>query len=179
MFWNTGPNTAFKHSALGTRAQGAEDAMTIRDRIKTDLTAAMKAGDPVRVSTLRLIQTAIKDRDIAARAEDRCDGCEESEALALLQKLAKQRDDSAETYEKAGRLDLAEQERAEAEIVREYLPKPLDSQEIRSAAEAVIEDVNASSLRDMGKCMGELKRRYPGRLDVAEAGETVKTLLGE
>lgn len=151
--------------------------MSLREQIATDLKEAMKAKDSTRVATLRLVQAAIKDRDIAARAEDRCDGCAESEILAILQKLVRQREESAETYEKAGRLDLAEQERAEAEIVRRYLPKPLEDAEIRAAARQVVDDLNACGLKDMGKCMGKLKERYPGRLDLSRAGAEIKTLL--
>lgn len=151
--------------------------MAVRDRIVADLKDAMRAKDSLRVGTLRLIQAAIKDRDIAARTEDRCEGCEEGEILSILQKLVKQREESADTYEKAGRLDLAERERAEAEIVREYLPKPMDAGEIETAARGVVGDLNASGLKDMGKCMGELKARYAGRMDFAKAGAQVKTLL--
>ncbi|MCH8522088.1 GatB/YqeY domain-containing protein [Glycocaulis sp.] len=151
--------------------------MSLRDRITEDLKSAMRAKDALRLSTLRLVQAAIKDRDIAARAEDRCDGCEESEILALLQKLVKQREESAATYENAGRLDLAEREQAEADIVRTYLPTPMDETEIEEAAETVVEELGATGLKDMGKCMGALKRRYTGRMDFSKAGETVKTLL--
>lgn len=151
--------------------------MSIRERILSDLKTAMKEKDAVRLSTLRLVSTAIKDRDIAARAEDRCQGCEEGEILAILQKLAKQRDESAETYEKAGRLDLAEKERAEAEIVREYLPKPMDETEIDEAARGVVEELGATGLKDMGKCMGTLKERYTGRMDFSQAGAKIKSLL--
>jgi len=139
----------------------------------------MKSKDALRVSTLRLISAAIKDRDIAARAEDRCTGCEESEIMAILQKLAKQRDESADTYESAGRLDLAEREREEAEIVREYLPQPMEEAEIERAAKSVVEELNASGLKDMGKCMGTLKERYTGRMDFSKAGAKVKTLLSD
>jgi len=151
--------------------------MSLRDRILEDLQTAMREKDEVRVATLRLIQAAIKDRDIAARAEDRCEGCDEAQIQSLLQKLLKQREESAETYENAGRLDLAERERREAEIVREYLPEPMDAGEIRDAAREVVDELAASGLKDMGKCMGALKQRYTGRMDFAKAGAEVKTLL--
>lgn len=157
--------------------QGIE-AMSLRQRIQDDVKSALKAQDQTRLATLRLIQAAIKDRDIAARAEDRCGGCEEAEIMALLQKMVRQREESAETYENAGRLDLAEQERAEADIVRAYLPKPMDEGEIRDAAREVVEELNASGLKDMGKCMGELKERYAGRMDLSSAGKEVRSLLG-
>lgn len=151
--------------------------MSLRERILADLKTAMKAKDEVRVATLRLIQAAIKDRDISARAEDRCGGCDDSEILAILQKLLKQREESAETYENAGRLDLAEREAAEAEIVKEYLPKPMDSDEIASAVRGVVDELDATGLKDMGKCMGALKKKYTGRMDFSKAGQEVKTIL--
>ncbi len=165
----------------GRATQGARIGlvakMSLRERITTDMKTAMKAQDKARLSTLRLISAAIKDRDIAARAEDRCSGCGDTEILTLLTKLVKQREESAETYEKAGRLDLAEAERSEAEIVREFLPKPMDDGEIADAAESVVSELDASGLKDMGRCMGELKSRYAGRMDFAKAGAKVKDLL--
>ena len=151
--------------------------MALRDRISTDLKNSLKAGDKCRTSTLRLVSAAIKDRDIAARAEDRCDGCEEQEIMTILTKLVKQREDSADTYEKAGRLDLAEAEREEADIVREFLPKPMDEGEIADAAAAVVTELDATGLKDMGRVMGELKSRYAGRMDFGKAGGRVKDLL--
>lgn len=151
--------------------------MSLRDRITDEMKTALKAGDKTRLSTLRLISAAVKDRDIAARAEDRCAGCEDAEIMAILQKLVKQREESAETYEKAGRLDLAEAERGEAEIVREFLPKPMEAAEIDQAAETVVHELEASGLKDMGRVMGELKTRYAGRMDFGKAGAKVKTLL--
>jgi uncharacterized protein YqeY len=151
--------------------------MSLRERITSDLTDAMRARDAVRLSTLRLIQAAIKDRDIAARAEDRCKGCGEDEILALLQKLVKQREDSAGVYETAGRLDLAEREQREADIVRSYLPEPMDDKAIAEAAREVVDELDAAGLKDMGRCMGALKERYTGRMDFARAGKEVRTLL--
>ena len=151
--------------------------MSLRDRILSDLKDAMRAQDSTRVSTLRLIQAAINDRDIAARAEDRCDGCDLPEIQAILQKLLKQREESAETYENAGRLDLAQRERAEAEIVSSYLPEPMKPAEIAQAAQSVVSELEAGGLKDMGRCMAALKERYTGRMDFAKAGKEVKTLL--
>ena len=151
--------------------------MSLRDQILSDLKSAMKAKDEVRLSTLRLIQAAIKDRDIAARAEDRCQGCDVSEIQAILQKLLKQREESAETYEKAGRLDLSEREVAEAEIVRQYLPEPMAADEIADAARDVVTELQATGLKDMGRIMAELKQRYSGRMDFSKAGQEVKSLL--
>ena len=152
--------------------------MLIRDRILADLKDAMNAGDSGRVATLRLIQAAIKDRDIAARAEDRCEGCCPDEVQGLLQKLLKQREESAAAYEQSGRLDLAEQERAEAELVRGYLPKPMDKDEIADAVDVVVAELDASGLKDVGRCMGTLKERYAGRMDFSRAGKEIKARLG-
>ncbi|KAA5803775.1 GatB/YqeY domain-containing protein [Alkalicaulis satelles] len=151
--------------------------MTLREQITHDLKDAMRARDEVRLSTLRLIQAAIKDRDIAARAEDRCEGCGHEEILALLQKLVKQREESAGVYETAGRLDLAERERREAEIVRAYLPEPMDGKAIAEAARTVVDELGAEGLKDMGKCMGALKERYAGRMDFSRAGKEIRALL--
>ncbi|MCC5996769.1 MAG: GatB/YqeY domain-containing protein [Oceanicaulis sp.] len=151
--------------------------MTLREQITHDLKDAMRARDEVRLSTLRLIQAAIKDRDIAARAEDRCEGCGQEEILALLQKLVKQREESAGVYETAGRLDLAERERREAGIVRSYLPEPMDDKAIAEAARTVVDELGAAGLKDMGKCMGALKERYTGRMDFSRAGKEVRALL--
>ena len=151
--------------------------MSLRERITEEMKSALKAGDKARLSTLRLVSAAVKDRDIAARAEDRCTGCEEPEIMSILQKLVKQREDSADTYEKAGRLDLAEAERAEIEVLREFLPKPMDDGEIAEAAKTVVTELEASGLKDMGRVMGELKSRYAGRMDFGQAGAKVKTLL--
>ncbi|MFP4520133.1 MAG: GatB/YqeY domain-containing protein [Oceanicaulis sp.] len=151
--------------------------MSLRDTLTADMKDAMRNKDQVRLATLRLIQAAVKDRDIAARAEDRCDGCDTGEIMALLQKLVKQREESADTYEKAGRLDLAERERREADIVREYLPEPMGEKEIADAAREVVDELDASGLKDMGKCMGALKERYTGRMDFSQAGKEVKSLL--
>jgi uncharacterized protein len=151
--------------------------MSLRERITEEMKSALKAGEKARLSTLRLVSAAVKDRDIAARAEDRCTGCEETEIMSILQKLVKQREDSADTYEKAGRLDLAEAERAEIEVLREFLPKPMDDGEIAEAAKTVVTELEASGLKDMGRVMGELKSRYAGRMDFGQAGAKVKTLL--
>ncbi|HBS31514.1 MAG TPA: glutamyl-tRNA amidotransferase [Parvularcula sp.] len=138
----------------------------------------MKARDEkTRVATLRLITAAIKDRDIAARAEDRCCGVTDDEILAILSKMVKQREDSAAAYEKGSRLDLAEQERAEIEIIKEFLPRQLTEEEITSAVAVVINELGASGLKDMGKCMGALKERYAGAMDFGRAGALMKKQL--
>lgn len=151
----------------------------LREKIDTALKAAMKAGDAkLRVSTLRLVNAAIKDRDIAARSEDRSEGVSDEEILAILTKMVKQREESAETYEKAGRADLAEQERGEIVVIRDFLPRQLSEAEVEKAVEAAIAECDAASLKDMGKCMGLLKERYAGAMDFGRAGALMKKALG-
>lgn len=150
----------------------------LREQIDTALKAAMKAkDDKLRVSTLRLINAAIKDRDIAARGEDRCDGATEEEILALLTKMVKQREESAAAFENGGRPELAEQERAEIAVIKQFMPRQLSDDEIESAVKGVIAEYEASGLKDMGKCMGALKERYTGSMDFGRAGKLMKESL--
>jgi len=150
----------------------------LREQIDDNLKTAMKARDEkLRVATLRLINAAIKDRDIAARGEDRCNGATEEEILAILTKMVKQREDSAEQFENGGRPELAEQERTEIEIIREFLPRQLSEEEIKSAVDGVIAEYEASGLKDMGKCMSALKERHGGAMDFGRAGKMMKESL--
>ena len=139
----------------------------LRQRITEELKVAMKAKEPVRLATLRLMNAAIKDRDIAARREDRCDGVSDDEVMQILSKMAKQREESSITYEQAGRLDLAEKELLELEIVRSFLPKQMSEDEIKAAVDTVVKDLSAAGLKDMGRCMGQLKERHAGAMDSA------------
>ncbi len=152
--------------------------MVIRERLTQELKDAMKAKDAVRLSTLRLINAAIKDRDIAARSDENTEGVSDSDIRGILSKMIKQRQDSAEAYDEAGRIELAEQERAEIEVIREFLPKPLSEQEAQKAIESAIAETGASSIRDMGRIMGVLKSKYQGRMDFGKAGAQVKQALG-
>ena len=150
----------------------------LREQINDGLKTAMKAKDEkVRVATLRLINAAIKDRDIAARGKDCCDGASDDEILALLSKMVKQREESAAAFEKGCRPELAEQERAEIDVIREFLPKQMSDEETQSAVDDVIKELEASGLKDMGKCMGALKDRYTGAMDFGRAGKLVKEQL--
>lgn len=150
----------------------------LRQTIDVALKGAMKARDQkLRLSTLRLIMAAIKDRDIAARGEDRCDGVTEDEILGILQKMVKQREDSASQYDAGGRPELAEQERAEIMVIREFLPRQLDSAETEQAVSEIIRELGASGLKDMGRIMSALKTRYAGSMDFGKAGAIVKKAL--
>ncbi len=151
--------------------------MDLRERIKAATKQAMKDKDSERLSTLRLITAAVKDRDIAARAEGNDDGVEDAELLSILAKMVKQRRESARTYEEGGRLDLAEAELAEIPVIEEFLPKPLSDDEVSQAVDAAVKEVGASSIRDMGRVMGVLKTRYQGRMDFGAVGPMVKDRL--
>ncbi len=150
----------------------------LKEQINDALIASMKAKDEkLRVATLRLINAAIKDRDIAARGEDRCEGATEEEILGILTKMVKQREESAAAFEKGCRPELAEQERAEIEVIREFLPRQLSADEIKLAVSEVIKEYDAAGLKDMGKCMGALKERFNGSMDFGQAGKLMKESL--
>lgn len=149
----------------------------MRTRLTDGMKAAMKSGEKRKLSTLRLILAAVKDRDISARGQGN-ERVSDEEILQILAKMIKQREESARIYEEQSRLDLSEQEREEMEIIREYLPQQMDEDEVKAACAEVIADVKGESLRDMGKCMNALKERYPGRLDFGKASGVVKELLG-
>ena len=148
----------------------------LRDDIKTALKAAMKAHDERRVSTLRLVNSALKNADIEARGQGKGPLTDE-ELLGLLQKLIKQRQESVELYEKGGRPELAQNEREEIAIISAYLPKQMSEAEAQAAIAAVIKDVGAASMKDMGKVMTALKERHAGELDFSKASGLVKGLL--
>ncbi|MEP1768524.1 MAG: GatB/YqeY domain-containing protein [Sulfitobacter sp.] len=151
--------------------------MDLRTRINAALKQAMKDKAAERLSTLRLVNAAIKDKDIAARAEGNDDGVGEGEVLAILGKMAKQRVESARAYEEGGRLDLAERESAEIAIIEEFLPRQLDETETAAAVDAAVAAVEASSIRDMGKVMGVLKAKYTGQMDFGRVGPMLKDRL--
>ena len=148
----------------------------MRDMFNAALKDALKAGDKRRLATLRLITAAIKDRDIAARSDGK-DAVSDAEILQILSKMIKQRRESATTYEEAGRLELATQEREELEIIEGFLPKQLGEDEVETACKEIIADLGADGLKDMGKCMGALKEKYAGQMDFAQASKAVKDLL--
>ena len=148
----------------------------MRERFTEDMKAAMRSGDKRRLATVRLVQAALKDKDIEARGAGRGQASDE-EILGLLQKMIKQRQESAGIYEQAGRAELASQEREEAEIIASYLPKQMDEAETRQAIEAAITETGAASMKDMGKVIGSLRGKYAGRMDFAKASGLVKEML--
>ncbi len=151
---------------------------TMRERFTEALKTAMKSGEKLRVSTLRLILAAIKDRDIAARSKDNTEGVSDEQILEILARMVKQRHEAAATYETAGRGELATQERGEITIIEEFMPRRLSDAELEEAVSGVIAATNAESLKDMGKVMGALKSQYAGQMDFGKAGEIVKKRLG-
>ena len=150
----------------------------MRDRINSAMKQAMRDKEVLRLSTLRLVMAAIKDRDIAARVDGVDNSVSDDEILAILGKMIKQRKDSAAAYGNAGRTELAAQELSEIEIITGFLPKQLNDDEIEDAVKKVINDSGASGIRDMGKVMGLLKQTYTGQMDFGKAGGVVKSLLG-
>ncbi|MCC6006905.1 MAG: GatB/YqeY domain-containing protein [Rhodobacteraceae bacterium] len=145
--------------------------MSLRDRIAAGLKDATRARDRVALSTLRLINAAVKDREIAARGSDGAASVlPDSEILAILSKMVRQRQESARTYEEAGRLELAEKERAEIAVIEGFMPRPMTDAEIGRAVQAAITELGAESIRDMGKVMAALKARHSGQMDFGQAG---------
>jgi uncharacterized protein YqeY len=154
----------------------------MRERIQKAMKDAMKSGDKRRLSTLRLVTAAIKDRDIAARVDDKGqttgkDRVEDGDILALLQKMIKQRRESVDIYTQNGRQELADQESAEIAIIEEFLPQQMSEDDIRVAAKAVVDELGATGLKDMGRVMSALKVKYTGQMDFAKASAMVKDAL--
>ncbi|SEW00239.1 hypothetical protein SAMN04488515_0596 [Cognatiyoonia koreensis] len=153
--------------------------MDMRSRVNAALKDAMKAKEADRLATLRLINAAIKDKDIALRGTDQEEeGVSDADVLAIMGRMVKQRQESARAYEEGGRLELAEKELEEIKIIEEFLPKQLDEDEAAAAVDAAIAEVGAENIRDMGKVMAVLKGKYTGQMDFAKTGPMVKARLG-
>ncbi|MEH0069767.1 GatB/YqeY domain-containing protein [Pannonibacter sp. Pt2-lr] len=148
----------------------------MRDDISASLKDALEAGDKRRAATLRLILTAIKDREAAARDSGR-DGITDEEVHQFLKRMLAQREDSRLAYEEAGQVELAVQEEEESQIIREFLPRQMGEDEMRRICAETIADIDAQGLRDIGRCMNSLKERYPGQMDFVQASCLVKDLL--
>jgi uncharacterized protein YqeY len=151
--------------------------MALREQLNDALKEAMKAKDARRVSTLRMVMAALKDRDIANRSEESRDLIGDDEILFLLAKMIKQREESAASYDAGNRPELAAAEREEIAVIQAYLPKQMSDADVDAAAKAVIAEVGATSMKDMGKVIATLKERYAGQMDFAKASATVKGLL--
>ena len=151
----------------------------LRDRINDAVKLAMKAREADRLSALRMITAALKDREIAARTEPGGGGpLGEEQIFQVLQKMIKQREDSAAQFTQGNRPELAAKEEAEIGICREFLPQAMDAGEVEAAVRAVVAEVGAQSVKDMGKVMGALKARFTGRMDFGKANVVVKGMLG-
>lgn len=149
----------------------------MRDRIAQAMKQALKDKDQVALATTRLISAALKDRDIAARGQDRHDGISDDEILSMLQTMIKQRQESARMYEDGGRPDLMETERAEIAIIQQFLPEPLSQAEIEAAIKAAVVSTQAASVKDMGKVMAHLKAEHAGQMDFSAVSQLVKSRL--
>lgn len=149
----------------------------IRHRLNEALKAGVRGRDQRSVSTLRLILAAIRDRDIAARGKGNTEGIDDDEILGLLQTMIRQRKESITLYEQGGRVDLVESEEAEIGIIEQFLPQQMDEAAMRAAIDAVIAEVGATNIKDMGRTMAALRSRFPGRMDFAKASSLVKASL--
>ena len=150
----------------------------IRDDIKSQTVAAMKAGDKDRTAALRLIGAKVKDRDIELRTAAKAPEDDDALVTDVLMKMAKQRRESITMYEDGGRQELADKEKAELSVIEEFLPKQMDEAETRAAIEQVKADTGAEGMKDMGRVMGELKSRHGATLDMTIASRMVKEALG-
>lgn len=147
--------------------------MSLKDTLQQDMKTAMRAGDKRRLGVIRLINAAVKQREVDERIE-----LDDTQVTAVLDKMAKQRRESIEQYEKAGRNDLAEQEHYELEVLKSYLPEPLSESEIDALIAAAMAATGAASLKDMGKVMGQLKNKLAGRADMSAVSARIKSRLG-
>ena len=150
--------------------------MGLRDKFAVSLKEAMKTKDARRLSTVRLVHAAVKDRDIANRTAGK-EPVSDEEIMRILAKMVKQREESASVYEEAGRAELAQQEREEIAIIQQFMPEQLPDTTVQELCKSIVEETGAQGLRDMGKCMNKLKERYPGQMDFSKASGMVKGLL--
>ena len=151
----------------------------LREKFKDELKTAMKARAERAVATLRLIQAALKDRDIAARTRGKTDGIDETEILQMLQTMIKQRRESIAHFEQGGRLELAQQEQEEITIIEGFLPRQLSEAEAAAAVQDLVAETGANSIKDMGRIMQILRERHAGRMDFAKASAMVKQTLSK
>ena len=149
----------------------------IREDLKKQLVEAMKSKDDKKTATIRLINAAIKQKDIEARPSGKTDGIDDGAILSLMQSMIKQRRESIDMYKKGGREDLAAAEQAEIDIIQAFLPKQMSEDEVRNAIKEVIEQTGAASIKDMGKVMGALRGKYADQMDFGVASNLIKEAL--
>ena len=153
--------------------------MSLKDKIDTDYKNALKAKDKIKISTYRLILSGIKDLDISNRSGPNKKSTDDGDIKKLLKKMIKQRSESIDIYKKSNRKDLLEVEQKESEILSDYLPKQLSEEETKKICTQTVSQLGVSSIKDMGKVMGELKKKYADILDFAKAGSLLKELLSK
>ena len=149
----------------------------MRSELDANLKEAIKSQEKQRVATLRLINAAIKDRDIAVRSEENTEGVSDAEIILILSNMVKQRKQSIIQYEEGGRVELAEREREEIKIIQEFLPNQLTDEEIHTEVSKIIDAHDQLTIKDMGKIMGQLKEKFSGRMDFGKASAIIKALL--
>lgn len=149
----------------------------LRTRLNDALKSAMREKNQRAVSTVRLILAALKDRDIAARSKGEMNGVPETEIYSMMQTMVRQRQESIELYDKGGRAELAQQEREEITVIEGFLPKAMSPEESDAAIAAVMAELGAASVKDMGRVMAELRGRYPGQMDFGKASAVIKSRL--
>ena len=164
---------------MATTLESVAETAPLKDQLKAALSAAEATdSDSMEAQTLRLIQCAVQDRDVTARGRGDCGGCPEAAVRDVLRMMVAQREETAREYDDAGRLEEAERERAEIEVIKRFLPAPLDGDALDAAVASVVEDLEATKLKDLGRCMSELKARYPDQLINGAANKAVKNALG-
>ena len=151
--------------------------MGLREQFNEQMKEAMKAKDTRRLSTLRMILAGLKDKDIANRTESSREGISDDEILSFLSKMIKQREDSMTAFVVGNRPELADAERAEIEVIREFMPRQMSAEDAKAAIAEIVKETGASSVKDMGKIMAALKERYAGQMDFGKASGMVKELL--
>jgi uncharacterized protein YqeY len=152
--------------------------MSLREKLTADMKQAMKAGEKRRLSTIRLIQSAIKDKDILNRTDGPDAGINDAGIIELLAKMVKQRQESAATYTQGGRPELAAAEMEEIAIIADYMPRQLSEDEAQAAIRQIIAEIGAAGMKDMGRTMAALKDKYSGQMDFTKASAWVKSALG-
>ena len=168
---------AFEAFHMGQMDQSVQD--TLRIRINCALQAAEAAdANSVEVQTLRLVKCAMDDRDVIARRRGDCSGCDDEVIVELLETMAAQRLDSIKQYDDSGRIVDAEREREELEIIHSFLPRPLSGDDLQTAAAAVVNELQASKLKDVGRCMSALREKYPGQIECGPASKAVRAAIG-
>lgn len=153
--------------------------MSLRDKLSADMKDAMKSGDKLKLATIRLMNAAIKDKDINSRTEGHdSEKISDAAIMDVFAKMVKQRQDSITAFDAGGRAELAAQERGEMAVIQSYMPKQMSDEEAKAAVAGAIAAVGATSVKDMGKVMAELKAKYAGQMDMGKVGAIVKALLG-